>query len=140
MFIPILVPGVGVAGTDALVEKVRRLEQDLDTALTLLRVLSERMRHTLGPDAIGPELCRFLSAFDYSDQQDLIARLDALVRSGSQPEAVRVIRETAGVTWDQAFSIYAAWRQYSQEEKEKWVRSVQLRKALRTTGIRETGQ
>jgi hypothetical protein len=136
MFIPV-VP-VGLGGLEALVEKIRRLEQDLDAAFTLLRVLSGRMQHALGPEAIGPELCRFLSAFDHSEQQELIGRLDAFVENKAEPEAVRLIRGLTGATWDQAFSLFSAWRQYSADEKEKWIRSVQLHKALRTAGGGET--
>lgn len=127
MFVPITGPMVFVRQA----EQIRRLEADLDAALTLLRVLSERMRHALGPEAIGPELCRFLEVFDYSEQRDLTGRLDDLVSRGAEPEAVRTIRDLTGATWDQAFSIYSAWHQYTPEEKERWVRSVQLHKALR---------
>lgn len=122
-----------MAGSEILAEKVRRLEQDLETTLTLLRVLSERLRHALGPEAVGPELCRFLTAFDPSGQENFIGRLDALVGGGREPEAVRLIRDLAGVTWDQALAVGAAWRQYSQDDKEKWARSVQLQRALRAS-------
>src|SRR5437879_3772068 len=101
MLIPFVPFGIG--GVEALVEKLRRLEQDLDAAFTLLRVLSERMRCALGPEAIGPELCRFLSAFDRSEGQEIVARLDAFARDGREPEAVRMIRDMTGATWDQAF-------------------------------------
>jgi hypothetical protein len=129
MFVPVFETGLTIFAQQA--EQIRRLEADLDAALTLLRVLSERVRHALGPEAIGPELSRFLEALEYSEQRDLIGRLDALTAKGAEPEAVRMIRDLTGVTWDEAFAICSAWHQHSAEEKERWARSVQLRKALR---------
>ena len=130
---------VPITGDGYLAEKVRRLEQDLETALSLLRALSHKMQDVLGREAIGPELSRFLCAFDFSEQQSLIARLDALAASGDESAAARFIRDLTGVSWDQAFTIYSAWRHYSADEKENWVRSVQLRKALRPTDGRGKG-
>jgi hypothetical protein len=124
----VLVP---ITGDGYLAEKVRRLEQDLETALSLLRALSHKMQDALGREAIGPELSRFLCAFDFSEQQSLIARLDALAANGDESGVARFIRDLTGVSWDQVFTIYSAWQHYSADEKEKWVRSVQLRRVLR---------
>jgi hypothetical protein len=111
-------------------EKFRRLEKELDVTLRLLKVMAERMQETLGAEALGPELHRFLAAFDEAEQREIVARLDGLAESGAEPEAVRFIRSLSGETWDQALSTAAGWRNFSNGDKARWARAVLLQKAI----------
>jgi len=120
-----------------LAEKVRGLERELDAALGLLQVLAERMRQTLGAEALGPELGRFLTVFDETEQRKIVARLDGLADSGAEPEAVRLIRSLTGETWDKALSAYTDWRNFSKEDKARWARAVLLQKAIHPRDVGE---
>jgi hypothetical protein len=115
---------------EVLAEKVRGLERELDATLGLLQILAERMRQTLGAEALGPELCRFLITFDETEQREIVARLDGLAQSGAEPEGTRLIRSLTGASWDQALSAYVDWRNFSKDDKARWARAVLLQKAI----------
>ena len=127
-FLPLAVP----EGT-ILASRIRQLEQELDIALCLLRTLSERLRAAMGPDVLGPELNRFLAACDPVAQGVIIARLDTLVTQKQESEAVRLFREIFGVTWDQAFDLYAQWSHCDHGQKLRWLRAAELHKVFAPT-------
>jgi hypothetical protein len=139
MFSPMLAPAL-LSRFEFYFEKINRLEKELDAAVSLLQILAERTRRTLGAEALGPELCRFLTVFDESEQREIVARLDSLADSGAEPEAVRLIRSLTGETWDQALSTYVVWRNFSKDDKARWARVVLLQKAVHPQDSAEEGK
>ena len=113
--------------------RLRRLEDELDLALHLLRGLAAFLERTHGAEAVGPEVLSFIAAFtadESGESREVIDCIDALVDAGKEPDAVRLIRETAGETWDQAFQTYAAWRALSRREKTRKLNAGRLRRAM----------
>jgi hypothetical protein len=107
--------------------RLEPLEEELDLALRLLRSLAAFLERTHGAEAVGPEVLSFIAALTADDSGEGIARIDALVDGGKEPEAVRVIREATGETWDQALQTYADWRALSRREKTRKLNAGRLR-------------
>jgi hypothetical protein len=107
---------------------VQRLEQYLDVALCLLRKLAEHLQRTLGPDALAPELTRFLASNDVVSQISVISQIDALVKHKKQTECVRLFRELFCITWDQAFDLHDCWPTWDQGKKLRCLQTAELRK------------
>ncbi len=109
-------------------DTIHKLEQYLDVALCLLRTTAERLRTALGADALEPALTRFLEGNDPVAQSVLISRFDSLVKQKKETEAVRLFRELFGVTWDQAFDLYAGWSYWDHGSKLRCLQATELRR------------
>jgi hypothetical protein len=106
---------------------IYQLEQYLDVAQCLLRKLAERLQNVVGPDALEPELNRFLAENDVLAHGLVIAQFDSLIKGERQTEAVRLFRERFGVTWDQAHDLYACWTAWDQLKKMRCLQAAELR-------------
>jgi len=100
--------------------RVSRLENALSRTLEVLHSLLQKLENRLGPDFVGEEIGPLLQ-FAGSQAHDAVARIDALIRQGKQPEATRLFREVTGITWDQAHDVIERWGAYSPAEKERWL-------------------
>jgi hypothetical protein len=109
--------------------RVRRLETTLALSLELVQLLFERLEDKLGPGFLGEELQR-LTTYRAADARQEAARIDALVRQGRQPEAARVLREVAGVTWDQAHDVTRRWQASPLEQTVRWLQLTQLLRVM----------
>jgi hypothetical protein len=112
-------------------KRMRRLEDQLDMALRLLRGVAAFLERTHGAEAVGPEVLSFIAAFASNEADDTLVRIDGLVAAGKEPEAVRLIRDATGETWDQAFQTYGQWLSLSQREKERKLHAVRLRRPMK---------
>lgn len=116
------------AGTGDNYHTIQQLEEYLDVALCLLRQTAERLRTTVGPEALGPQLNRFLEGNDLVAQSELVSRLDSFIKQKNQTEAVRLFRELLLVTWDQAFDLYSSWPHWDQTKKMRCLQTAELRR------------
>jgi hypothetical protein len=109
-------------------DSIHQLQLYLDVALCLLRQLAERLQSAQGPEALEPELRCFLADNDILAQSALLSQLDTLVRTKQQTEAVRLLRERFGITWDQAFDLYDCWESWDRGQKLRCLQAAELRK------------
>jgi hypothetical protein len=109
-------------------DTLTQLEQYLDVALCLLRKTVERLQTALGPEALGPELSRFLAGNDPIEQSMASSQLDTLVKQKKEREAVKLIHDQFGVTWDQAFKVYSCWSWWDRGRKLRCLQAVELRR------------
>lgn len=106
----------------------KRMEEYFDIALCSLRTMAERLRTSVGTEALEPEWNRFLDGIDPVKQSEIVARLDALVSQRKETEAVSLLRELLLVTWDQAFDCYAGWSSWDRVRKMRCLQMAELRK------------
>jgi hypothetical protein len=125
-FLPLPIPSP--VTTEPGRETFQKLEQCLDVALCLLRKTAERLRTAVGPDALEPELNRFLLEIDPVALSELVFRFDSHIKARQETEAVRLFRELLLVTWDQAHDLYACWSSWSHAEKLRCLQAAELRK------------
>jgi hypothetical protein len=115
--IPVFIP-VAVGPPDLPV-RVQQLERALTVTLNLLQVVVERLESKMGPGFLGADLERL--AVGASQAREQAAQIDALVRQGQQPKAARLVREWAGVPWDQAHTLIGRWDSYPPEQRVRWL-------------------
>lgn len=125
-FLPL--PLISPPNADSWNLTLEQLEQYLDIALCLLRKTTERLRTTVGAEALEAEWNRFFDGNNPLIQSEMVARFDALVTQKQQTEAVRLFRELLLVTWDQAFDLYYCWSSWDRVRKMRCLQMAELRK------------
>jgi hypothetical protein len=101
---------------------VRRLEEELDLALSLIVQLTRHLRPFLGEHALEPALEGILQAADVERQNKLQAVIESLLPQGQEPNVVRQLRDATGLAWDDIYSLFSSWPSFTTAEKHRWLR------------------
>jgi hypothetical protein len=104
------------------------LLQEVDIALGLIKRLAERLREALGPEALEPELNRFLEACDPIAAGSQVSKLDELIQQSEEGRAVRELRAIFGLTWDEAHEFHNHWSNWDRGRKIRFLQASELRK------------
>jgi hypothetical protein len=107
---------IGLPEGTLLGRRLSHLERTLSLSFAVLQGLLERLEAKFGPDFLGEELHTFTTV-GRTQAQELANQIDALVREGKQPVAVRVFHDVSGVSWDEAHGFIGTWECYAFDEK-----------------------
>ncbi len=116
--------------SDFLTASVDELQTKADVLVRLWLLLAEELRGHFGSEGLSESLGRILVADDQSRRDHFKQELDELINQGERAKAARLIREWAGVTWDQAHDLSARWREIPKDRKQTWMRFMQIKRAL----------
>lgn len=120
----------GLLAIDDLVKAADGLESRVDVLLRLWLLMAEELRSHFGDAGLSESIKRILAADDQQAREGFTRQFDALLNNNEPSKAARLIREWAGVTWDQAHDLANHWHNIPNERKQAWLRLVQIQKAL----------
>ncbi len=132
MFIPFTArPDLGGGfAIDNLMTAVDGLESRIETLHRLWLLMAEELRSHFGDAGLSISIRRILVADDQQAREEFTHQFDALLNGNELSKAARLIRDWAGVTWDQAHDLAKYLHRISKERKQAWLRLVQIQKAL----------
>src|SRR5262245_51223729 len=130
MFVAELVAPFDIRLVPEVVRNTERLERALAATCGLLATIVERLDSRSGVDVAGPELTALAAGWYDTATEELVARIDALVKSGDHTPAVRVYRDALGVAWDEAHFAIEHWSAYASEMKLRRIRLLRWIRAL----------
>jgi hypothetical protein len=118
----------------ALYSHIKRVEQELDVAQSLLSVVLQQFRHSFGDKALCPPLQAVFAADDPVRIRKLVDMIDEDLAHGHEPNAIRLLHERTGIVWDDAHEMLGQWPALSDERKVRWLRGMLLLHAARAEG------
>jgi len=121
-FVPFMTM-IGNHDSPDILMRIRNLETALTASMNVIQSLVQKLEAKLGPGFLGDD---FIGFADLSrDSADQLAQIDQLIKEGKQPAAARLVREMAGITWDQAHYATQHWLAMSREKKIRWLQFTQ---------------